>query len=184
MRLLSLLLPALLLTACSAGAAAPADPGVAGVVRTDGLSHDHRSGPLTYDTSPPVGGVHSPAWLACDAYTTAVPLENAVHSLEHGGIWFAYRPDLPADQVARLTAFRDESDASREYVLVSPYPGLRAPVVALTWGLSLDVQDAADPRLQQFLTTYVGGDQGGEKGAPCRTRGLTPAQAEQLLREG
>ena len=184
-RLLPLLLVPALLAACSAGQEPAAAPtGIAGVVTTPGLSHDHRTGPLTYDAVPPVGGVHSPRWLACDVYDAPVPLENAVHSLEHGGVWFAYRPDLPADQVARLAAFSAVDDTTREYVLVSPYPGLPAPVVAVTWGLSLQVQDAADPRLQEFLDAYAGGGQGGEEGAPCRTDGLTPEQARALLAAG
>jgi hypothetical protein len=47
-------------------------------------------------------------------------------------------------------------------VLLSPYDGLPAPVVASAWGLQLKVEKADDPRLEQFVRQYAGGLQGGE----------------------
>jgi hypothetical protein len=184
-----LLLAVVLLSACSSDpstvtepdpsaspSGAPAIEGL--VVATEELSHEHVEGPVEYDRVPPVGGRHNPRWLACDVYDEPVPAEFAVHSLEHGAVWFAHAPDLPDEQVDRLAEL---AKADEEYVLVSPQPGLEAPIVAVTWGASLEADRADDPRLEQFLEAYVGGGQGGEKGAPCRGSGLSLREARGLL---
>lgn len=183
MRPILLLVSVLVLSACSAGAAPPDTGSIAGVQTVSDLSHDHVPGPLTYDQSPPVGGPHNANWLRCEVYREPVPAEFAVHSMEHGGVWLTRRPDLPPEAVARLAALRELTDVTREYVLVSPYEGLPAPVVAATWGASLAVESADDPRLEQFVRTYAGGGQGGEKGVPCTSaaNALTPQQAVDLL---
>ena len=187
-----LLLPALLLTACSGDPSTVAEPpqATAGAeretggeiegleVETEELSREHREGALEYDRVPPVGGPHNPRWLACDVYDEPVPLEAAVHSLEHGAVWFAHEPELAPDEVERLTEL---AGRNREYVLVSPVEGLEAPVVAVAWGVSLEVDSTEDERLEAFLERYAGGDQGGEPGAPCRGGGLTLREAKGLV---
>ena len=180
-RLLLLLLP-LLLAACGSGGSgakpsATPSPTIAGVKAYPGLSHQHLTKgqyPQSYAQSPPVGGRHSPAWLKCQVYDTELPKENAVHSLEHGGVWITYRPDLPAAQVTTLTG---KTILNREFVMVSPYAGQTSPVVVSAWGLQLSVDSADDPRIDQFIRTYAGGDQGGEKGVGCATTGVTLEKA-------
>jgi hypothetical protein len=193
-----LLLSSLVLSACAgdpstvaeppeqatptAGASAPAGDRTADIegleVETEELSREHREGALSYDRVPPVGGPHNPRWLSCDVYDEPVPLETAVHSLEHGAVWFAHDPDLAQDEVDRLAEL---AGRNREYVLVSPVPDLDAPVVAVAWGVSLEVDDADDERLAAFLERYAGGDQGGEPGAPCRGGGVTLREAKGLV---
>lgn len=140
-----------------------AAPGPAGVQTYSNLSRDHVTGHVDYPQVPPVGGAHSPVWLNCGIYTSPVPNENAVHSMEHGAVWITYQPNLPGPDVTALQgAVRGKS-----YVLLSPYPGLPAPVVASAWGLQLRLPSASDPRLAQFINTYQGGPQTPEPGAPC-----------------
>lgn len=187
-----LLLGLALLTACAsdpstvaeppAGSAAPAPSAsgadIPGLQKTAGeLSRQHEDGPLEYDTVPPAGGTHNPRWLACDVYDEPVPDETAVHSLEHGAVWFAHAPDLPEEQRERLAEL---AATEKEYALVSPMEGLASPVVAVAWGVTLEVPDAGDGRLEAFLRRYAGGAQGGEPGAPCRGGGLTLREAKGL----
>lgn len=143
----------------------------AGVETFANLPRDHQQGPLTYPQTPPVGGVHNPAWQNCGVYDQPIANENAVHSLEHGAAWIAYQPDLATEAVEQL---RNLARGQR-YTLLSPYPDLPAPVVASAWGVQLKVDSAADPRLAQFIAKYAQGPQTPEPGAPC-TGGLrTPA---------
>ena len=138
-------------------------------VLADDQSHEHVEGPVDYDRVPPLGGPHHARWLACDVYDEPVPLELATHSIEHGAVWVAYAPDLPAEQVEQLAAL---AELDEEYVLVAPQDGLDSRVVAVTWGAAIEASSADDPRLEQFVRAYAGGDQGGEPGAPCRSNGL------------
>ncbi len=104
---------------------------------------------VTYDQDPPTHGDHAPYWQNCGFNSSPVENEAAVHSLDHGAVWITYRPDLPAGQVDVLRGLAQE-----EYVLVSPYPGLSAPVVATAWRNQLELAGADDPRLRQFVDQF------------------------------
>lgn len=178
----SLALVALLLGACSGGSAAqPApSPTIEGVSVFTDLSHSHLTrgeAVPTYPQQPAVGGKHNPVWVKCQAYDVPVPDMFAVHSMEHGGVWVAYRPDLPATDISALAG---KAALDSEFVLVSPYPGLTAPVVVTAWGLQLTATGARDERIDAFVREYAGGNQGGEAKARCASTGATLAQAEQL----
>ena len=141
-----------------------------GMVSYNNLSRNHSETPQTYPQTPPVGGVHSSVWQNCGIYDQPVRNENAVHSLEHGAVWLAYRPDLPAAAVETLRSLARGHD----HVLLAPYPDLPHAVVATAWGLQLPVEDASDPRLSLFVTRYENGPQTPEPGAVCTGGTGTP----------
>jgi hypothetical protein len=128
-----------------------------------GQAGEHTEGEVDYAQNPPAGGEHNPVWQNCGFYGKPIRDENAVHSLEHGAVWITYHPDLPADQVEVLRALA----SGRTHVLVSPYPDLPAWVVASAWGEQLWLEDAYDPRLEQFVNYFEQGPQNLEPGAPC-----------------
>ncbi|WP_298458367.1 DUF3105 domain-containing protein [uncultured Cellulomonas sp.] len=137
---------------------------IEGVQEYPELSQNHVTEPVVYEQFPPVGGDHASVWMNCGAYTSPVVNEQAVHSLEHGAVWIAYQADLPADQVQALT----ELAQSNNYTLLSPFDHLDGfSVVASAWGVQLALDDASDPRLEQFLVKYIQGEQTPEPGAPC-----------------
>jgi hypothetical protein len=131
----------------------------------------HLSGRIAYTETPPMGGPHNVVWQNCGIYTTPIHNEHAVHSLEHGAVWITYRPDLPASDVQRLHAL-----ASDDYMLLSPYPGLPAPVVASAWNNQMQMTGADDPRLPEFIRRFKNNPSTTpEFGASCR--GGTSASA-------
>ncbi|MCP2340849.1 DUF3105 domain-containing protein [Actinomadura rupiterrae] len=141
-----------------------ADAGkIAGLVSKDEPGREHVTTSVKYDATPPMGGNHDPVWQNCGVYGSALRNENAVHSLEHGAVWITYRPDLPKDQVVKLSA----KVGATAYTLLSPYPGLDAPIVLSAWGKQVKVQDAGDKRVDEFLRAFVRGPQTPEPGAPC-----------------
>jgi hypothetical protein len=83
--------------------------------------------------------------------------------MEHGAVWITYQPDLRLSQVALL----HDLARGQDYILVSPYPGLRAPVVASAWGRQIDLTGADDPRLTRFIEKYKQSAQAPERGGPC-----------------
>ena len=53
------------------------------------------------------------------------------------------------------------------HLLVSPYPGLSAPIVAGARGAQQSFQSVDDDGIRQFITTFQQGAQTPEPGAPC-----------------
>lgn len=115
------------------------------------LQRNHQWGPLTYAVTPPVGGDHNYNWQRCagDVYPAQIANEHAVHSLEHGAVWITYNPQtLPASQVAALS---QKVKGIGNFILMSPYPGLKSPITMQAWGFQLAVPNANDPRIDQFI---------------------------------
>jgi hypothetical protein len=137
--------------------------------------HDHVTGTVRYDRIPPAGGAHNDVWLNCGVYSEPVRNENAVHSLEHGAVWITYRPGLASAGVARLHRFvKAHYKGEERYLILSPYAGLPALVVASAWGRQLRLKGPGDPRLGEFVARFAGGGQGGEAEGPCSGGTGTP----------
>ena len=122
---------------------------ITGVTYKKEPDHSHVLTAVKYDSSPPVGGNHSQIWADCfgTVYPNAIANENAVHMLEHGAVWITYKPGLPADQIASLTKLVNGVDR----MAMSPYPGLGTNISLQAWGYQLFVDNASDPRIQQFI---------------------------------
>jgi hypothetical protein len=103
----------------------------------------------SYDRSPATNGDHDPFWWNCGYYDEPIDEAKAVHSLDHGVVWITYSPDLPAEDVETLREYGAE-----EYVIVSPYPEQNAPVTATSWRIQLELDEADDPRLRQFVDDF------------------------------
>jgi hypothetical protein len=130
-------------------------PALSAVKTFDHVGGEHTTDAVTYQQTPPAGGPHDPVWLDCGVYTQQVRNENAVHALEHGTVWVTYRPGLAAADVQSLqTALGTVKDKK---TILSPYPGLPAPVVVTVWNAQLDLKGAQDPRLATFLGFYGDG---------------------------
>ncbi|HEX7537157.1 MAG TPA: DUF3105 domain-containing protein [Dermatophilaceae bacterium] len=135
-----------------------------------GLARDHVTGKVAYPQTPPVGGAHSAVWQNCGVYSSPVPNENAVHSMEHGAMWITYRPGLSTSEINMILG----DVSGQPYALVSPYPGLPSPVVASAWGVQLKLSSASDPRLTAFVNTYKAGSKAPEPGGECTGGTGTP----------
>jgi Protein of unknown function (DUF3105) len=140
----------------------------AGIVTYPVTSRNHVTGKVQYDHSPPVGGDHSAVLLNCGIYDLPINNENLVHSLEHGAVWITYLPGLPPGELDGLRALVKASYRGLErYVILSPYPGQSAPIIATAWGYQLTLQVSTDPRLQNFIDYFRHGPQTLERSAPC-----------------
>jgi hypothetical protein len=148
---------------------APIEP-IAGVVDHEQQERGHVDEEIEAGDLPPVGGIHNPAWQNCGIYDEPVAIENAVHSLEHGAMWIAYQPDLPAQEVETL---RDLA-RGEDFVLMSPFPGLRSPIVLTAWETQLELEAADDERIPEFIERYQQGPTTPELGATCQDGVGTP----------
>lgn len=139
-----------------------AQPDLEGVITFGNLLRNHDlEAEFAESSLPPTGGSHNPSWQNCGIYSDPVDNSLAVHSLEHGAVWLAFRPDLAEDKVAELQDLvREES-----FVLMSPFPGLQSEVVMSAWGKQLVIDNVPDDDIQGFIDRYKGA--GPESGAPC-----------------
>ena len=123
----------------------------------------HSLGRVRYDVTPPVGGTHDPLWLNCGVYRAPVRVENAVHSLEHGAVWITYRSgDLTESARQALNAL-----GANPRVLISPYPGQPAAVIATAWGVQLRLPNANIARLKTFIAAHHDRATAPEPNGPC-----------------
>jgi putative peptide zinc metalloprotease protein len=139
------------------------DAAPAGVKSFGPQKTTHTQAAVAYAQHPPVGGPHAPVWQNCGFYAQPIADENAVHSLEHGAVWIAYRPNLATSD---LNVLRRMAQA-QTHVLVSPYPNLPTPVVATAWGRQLYVGSTADARLDRFVNSFRLSKDAPESGGPC-----------------
>ena len=105
--------------------------------------------PIDYERHPPTNGDHDPLWQNCGFYEEPIEDRHAVHSMDHGVVWIAYRSDLPGRQIKSLRPYGKEN-----YVMVSPYPGQDSPVIATSWRVQLELNDSDDPRLRRFVNQF------------------------------
>lgn len=133
------------------------------------LGRNHVDKPVTYPMKPAVGGDHNQVWMNCDGdvYKEPIPDVNAVHSLEHGAVWVTYNDKAPAADVTKLS----EKVKKTPYSLMSPVKDQAGAIMLSAWGKQVTVDSADDPRVSQFFTKYVQGEQTPEPGAAC-TGGL------------
>jgi hypothetical protein len=83
--------------------------------------------------------------------------------MEHGAVWITYQPDLSGEDVDNL----QDTVRGESYVLLSPYPNLKSPVVLTAWGIQLELDSADDGRIAEFMDRYQQGPQTPERGASC-----------------
>jgi hypothetical protein len=91
------------------------------------------------------------------AYTTELPDYNTIHNLEHGYIYITYQPDLPQEEIDKLTDmfFKPYDDVSfaPTKVIMAPRASNTSPIVFSSWNRSLSF-DAYDQ--QQMMDYYLG----------------------------
>ncbi|MGR2751975.1 DUF3105 domain-containing protein [Agromyces arachidis] len=135
---------------------------VEGVETFENVS-DHVEETVDYEQTPPAGGPHNPAWLNCGVYEEPVPNENAVHSLEHGAIWVTYDAEALSDD--ELETLKGKLPST--YIILSPFEGLPSPIVLSGWNSQLQVDEADDPRIAEYLEEYWQSQDVPEPGALC-----------------
>jgi hypothetical protein len=74
----------------------------------------------TYPSVPPASGPHGATPWSRGVYSTPPPIDQVIHSLEHGAAVVWYAPDVSGDELAKIEDFyRDASHGLK--VIVAPY---------------------------------------------------------------
>jgi hypothetical protein len=109
-----------------------------------------------YTSNPPTSGWHSGNPAAFQVYENPVPKENAVHSMEHGGvvIWYNTSDQQIIDQLAQI--WKDET-ARRKLVVVTKYTDMEPDTIAVTAWTRLDkfpVSEFNKKRIVDFIEAH------------------------------
>lgn len=72
-----------------------------------------------YPSVPPASGPHNQVPLGGGTYEDPPPIDQLIHSLEHGAVAVWYAPDASGPELQRLQEFFDGSQGDR--VIVAPY---------------------------------------------------------------
>jgi len=115
-----------------------------------------------YNSRPPTSGPHGPA-LSWGIRNTPVPVESAVHNLEHGGVVIWYNCDggpQPLDEAACDQLLRDLSDLVKPrvddgmYIVLAPYAMIENRIALTAWQY-LDAFDEFDQqRIEAFIASF------------------------------
>lgn len=87
--------------------------------------------PKPFNSNPPSSGAHYPSPANWGVYDYEVNDKIFVHNLEHGGIWFAYRPSVPAKAVEDLKGIANEFGGSK--IVMAPRSANDADIAIVAW---------------------------------------------------
>ncbi len=74
----------------------------------------------SYPSVPPASGPHNPTPLSHGIYDSSPPIDQAIHSLEHGGAIVWYAPGASGPELDKITSFFRKADVGSR-VIVAPY---------------------------------------------------------------
>lgn len=112
------------------------------------------AGHQAYKSNPPSGGWHYAAPAQTGIYDKELPDEQIVHNLEHGHIWFAYKPDLSPEQIEALAKIAKDYGSR---IIMTPRAANDSPIAVVAWEhvYKLNaVNDDTERQIRRFVDTY------------------------------
>lgn len=100
------------------------------------------SNPVCYASNPPTSGPHARSAAAFRFYSSPVPKEMLLHSMEHGGVVIWYNT-ADAALIERLRQITESANVSRLLIVAAPYAEMEAETIALTSWTRIDKLPAA-----------------------------------------
>lgn len=99
-----------------------------------------------YNSNPPTSGPHA-APAEWGISPEEIPDENAIHNLEHGGIWISYK-DLDEES---LTSLKDITRRNRTSVVLSPREANDNTIAVASWGRLLKLDTVDEELINEFI---------------------------------
>ena len=135
----------------------------------------HTQDPVTYESDPPVSGAHRPTPAACGIYSSSIPNENMVHTLEHGAVGVFYDPeDADPKDIAEIEEIVGSYDS---HTFSAPYEGLEDPYTVVAWAHLMRLDEFDSSATREFIEEFRGGGDAPEPNQPCPTTMDSPFTA-------
>ncbi|OGL36601.1 hypothetical protein A3A68_02130 [Candidatus Saccharibacteria bacterium RIFCSPLOWO2_01_FULL_48_13] len=124
-----------------------------------GVKHVADITQFKYNSNPPSSGDHYQSPSLKGFYEEELPDGNLIHNLEHGYVWVAYRPDLPADQVQKLKGLFSEPFSDPKFIpskaIVTKRPNNPAPISIVSWRWTMNLDNYDEEELTLFYRQHV-----------------------------
>lgn len=107
-----------------------------------------------YNSNPPSGGWHYAAAAQTGIYDKELPDEQILHNLEHGHIWFAYKPDLAPKYIEALAKIAKDYGSR---IIMTSRTANDSPIAIVAWEhvFKLDAVDAdTERKIRSFIDAY------------------------------
>lgn len=108
---------------------------------------------------PPTSGDHAEP-VAWGAYNQEIPDANAIHNLEHGGVYISYSSDLAQEEIARIKALFSDPYSNPDFVptkaLVGPRAENKAPIVMSSWRRSQTFEKFDENAMIEYYKKNIG----------------------------
>lgn len=104
-----------------------------------------------YNSNPPTGGWHYPTPAKTGIYDVELPDEQIIHNLEHSHIWFAYKPDLPTNQIEQLIKIAKDFGSR---IIITPRLANDSPIAIVAWQYLLKMDVVDEPAIRNFVKDH------------------------------
>ncbi|MGH2731154.1 MAG: DUF3105 domain-containing protein, partial [Actinomycetota bacterium] len=143
-------------------------------------AESHSDQPQTYESVPPVAGIHNPAPAPCGIYGTPLPNETVtnemmVHTLEHGAVGILYDPGLDPQQIEQIEAIVGGFD---DHVFSAPYTGMDTPIALTAWEHLLKLDTFERATITEFIDVFAEGGSAPEANQACSNEVNEPFQPQ------
>lgn len=127
---------------------------VEGTVDLDVVGREHIASGTSgsgYNSDPPSSGPHWPNPAKNGVYDDPLPDEQVIHSLEHGHVWIAYRPDVGDEVKNKLKEIVNDDDWK---VILTPREKNETKIALVAWGRVLKMDEVDYNKIEDFIKTY------------------------------
>lgn len=136
----------------------PPEPPRPGTEHNDG-GREHTETTEYGGESPPTSGAHANP-VAWGPYTEPVRDDQAIHNLEHGGIYVSYSPSLPKEDVKKLTELLFAPFSNPEFqpkkIVLAPRASNKSPIELSSWRRSEKLTSYDAEKIQTYVKLNVG----------------------------
>lgn len=125
----------------------------------EGGNHVSEREVIHYKSDPPSSGPHNPSTAELGFSYKVLPIGRVVHNLEHGAVVIYYSPDLPESDKESLRKLFDQlprATTGEVKLVVTPYPGLKSPMVLAAWMRLLPLQEFDYRQIFLFYRAWMG----------------------------
>jgi len=107
---------------------------------------------------PPTSGEHGDP-VPQQAYTAELPDYNTIHNLEHGYVYVTYRPDIPQEEIDKLTGLFFKPYSNEEFaptkVIMAPRSSNKSPIVFSSWRRSMSFETYDEQQMKDYYLSNV-----------------------------